>query len=206
MHHGVDTRTNAPWITHQPHEPVVAPPSRPGYSRRPAGAELNDQIVELRSPGLQILMYSPPAVRQLEDGCDYARNFPDGKDVVDYMNECRICAIGTRWPMRDYWLHFSSTMDHAVIARASDHVLLGLEVTKRQLCVRGGDDLFKWDPKCPDEQLVTLDDGIYMVTAIMVPYDGDGPVRIYLHFASTFARPELGYARVPELFCEAPVF
>ena len=167
---------------------------------------LNDQIVELTSPGLQILLCSPRAVRDLEDGGDYARHFPDGKDIVDYMNECRICAIGTRWPSREYWLHFSSTMDHAVIARASDHVLFGVEVNDSQLCVRRGDDLFEWRGKCPDEQLVTLDDGIYLVTAIMVPHGGDGPVRIYFHFASTFARPELGYDRVPELLCEAPVF
>ena len=39
----------------------------------------------------------------------------------------------------------------------------------------------------------------------MVPYTGVGPVRIYLHFAAVVARPDLGFARVPELFCEAPV-
>jgi hypothetical protein len=170
------------------------------------GGRVNDQIVELQNPGLQIMLYSPGEVRELEDGCDYARHFPDGRDIVDYMNECRLGAIGTRWPVRDYWLHFSSTMDHAVIARASDHVMLGLEVTDGQLCIRGGDDLFRWNSRCPDEQVITLDNGVYMVTAIMVPYDGDGPVRIYLHFAPAVMRPDLGYAHVPELFCEAPIY
>jgi hypothetical protein len=167
---------------------------------------VNDQIVELNNPGLQILLYSPGTLRLLEDGGDYAAKFPDGKDVVDYINECRIGAVGTRWPRGDYWLHFSSTMDQSVIARASDHARLGVEVTDGQLCVRGGDDLFKWRKRCPDEQLITLDDGVYNVTACMVPFGGDGPVRIYLHFAAAPARPELGYATVPELFCEAPVF
>lgn len=166
---------------------------------------MNDQIVELAGPGLQILLFSPGEVRELEDGGDYARHFPDGHDLVDYMNDCRIGAIGTRWPSREYWLHFSSTMDHAVIERASDHIVLGLRVTDKQLCIRGGDDLFRWQKRCPDEQLVTVEDGVYMVTAIMLPYEGEGPVRIYFHLARSVAQPDLGYNRVPELFCEAPV-
>jgi hypothetical protein len=121
------------------------------------------------------------------------------------MNECRVLAIGTRWPQRDYWLHFSSSMDHAVIARASDHALFGIEVREQRLCVRGGDDLFRWQTSCPDEQLVTIEDGFYMVTAMMLPVDGDEAVRIYLHFAPAAAPPELGYADVPELYCEPPV-
>jgi hypothetical protein len=167
---------------------------------------VNDQIVELNNPGLQILLYSPGSLRELEDGCDYGRKFPDGKDLVDYINECRIGAIGTRWPRQDYWLHFSSTMDQSVISRASDHARLGVLVTDGQLCVRGGDDLFKWRPRCPEEQLITMADGVYNVTACMLPFGGDGPVRIYLHFAEAPARPDLGYADVPELFCEAPVY
>ena len=166
---------------------------------------MNDQVVELRKPGLQILLYSPGVVRELEEGVDYARKFPDGKDLIDYMNECRLGAIGMRWPTSDYWLHFSATMDHSVIARASDHVRLGIEVSDQQLCIRGGDDLFAWRRRCPEEQLITLDNGIYDVTAVMVPYDGDGPVRIYLHLAAAVARPDLGYDRLPELFCEPPV-
>ena len=166
---------------------------------------MNDQIVELNRPGLQILLYSPGSLRTLEDGCDYARKFPDGKDIVDYINECRVGAIGTRWPHEDYWLHFSTTMDQSVISRASDHARLGLVVSDGQLCVRGGDDLFSWKPRCPNEQLITMADGVYNVTACMLPYGGEGPVRIYLHFAEAPARPELGYAMVPELFCEAPV-
>ena len=166
---------------------------------------MNDQIVELNNPGLQILLYSPDALLELEHGGDYARRFPDGKDVVDYVNECRIGAIGTRWPDADYWLHFSSTMDQSVISKASDHARLGLVVSDGRLCVRGGDDLFKWMPRCPDEQLITMPDGVYNVTACMLPYGGEGPVRIYLHFAEAFARPDLGYADVPELFCEQPV-
>jgi hypothetical protein len=165
---------------------------------------MNDQIVELPNPGLQILLYSPPFVGELEDGQDYARGFPDGKDLVDWINECRLGAIGVRWPGRAYWIHFSSTLDQSVIARASDHVRLGLEVSRGLLCVRGSDDLFAWHSRCPDEQLITMRDGVYDVTACMVPYAGDGPVRIYVHLAPTPARPELGYETVPELFGESP--
>jgi len=167
---------------------------------------MNDQIVELHSPGLQIILYSPFAVRDLERGGQYANHFPDGRDLVDHMNECRVGAIGTRWPTHDYWLHLSSTMDQGVIARASDHVRLGIEVENGLLCVRAGDDLFDWPGPCPDEQLVTLDSGAYAITACMLPYDGEGAVQIYLHFAPTPARPDLGYDMIPELFCEAPVF
>ena len=147
---------------------------------------MNDQVVELASPGLQILLYSPFVAVELEDGGMYAKHFPDGKDLVDYMNECRFAALAMRWPGRDYWLHFSTT--------------------DQQLCVRGSDDLHGWRRECPNEQLVTVEDGIYDVTACMVPYNGDGPLRIYLHLAPAVAMPELGYGRVPELFCEAPVF
>jgi hypothetical protein len=169
------------------------------------GCGLNDQIVELESPGLQIIMYSPFAASEMEDGRDYAARLPDGRDLVDHMNDCRMLAVGTRWPEHGYWLHFSSSLDHAVIARASDHALFGVEVRDQQLCVRAGDDLFRWDPACPNEQLVSIEDGFYMVTAMMLPFDGEGPVRIFLHFAPAVAPPDLGYSTVPELFCEAPI-
>ena len=169
------------------------------------GEDMNDQVVELNSPGLWLLLYSPFAVKELEEGGDYRRRFPDGRDLVDYVNACRFGAIALRFPTQDHWLHLSATMDQSVIARASDHVRLGVEVWDHQLCVRGGDDLFSWQRACPDEQLITLDNGLYNVTACMVPHDGAGPVRIYLHFASTFALPELGYHRVPQLYCETPV-
>ena len=167
---------------------------------------MNDQIVELAAPGLQIILYSPAAAAEFEDGGRYAAKFPDGRDLVDHMNRCRFAAIGTRWPQREYWLHFSTTMDHAVITRASDHVRLGIEVTEQQLCVRGGDDLYRWTRSCPGEQVLTVANGVYNLTACMLPFDGDGPVRIYVHLASVPARPDLGYAAVPELFCEAPVW
>lgn len=167
---------------------------------------MNDQIVELPPPGLQILLYSPAQVSELEDGCDYARRFPDGKDLVDYVNECRLGAFGVRWPAREYWLHVSDTMDQSVIARASDHVRFGLEVRGGLMCIRGSDDLFRWTRRCRDEQLVSLADGVYAVTACMIPYDGGGPVRIYIHLAPTPARPDIGFHRVPDLYGESPIY
>jgi hypothetical protein len=163
---------------------------------------LNDQIVELQSPGLQILFFSPSALSALEDGKSYAARFPDGADLVDTTNAGTVAAVGLRWPARDYWLHLSGSMDHRIVARASDHVRLGLRVEAKQLCVRGGDDLFEWRRRCPDEQLVTIADGHYEITACMVPPSDDGPVRIYLHFVRVIALPDLGYESVPELYCE----
>jgi hypothetical protein len=170
-----------------------------GYRGPLGGFSMNDQVVELTNPGLLILLCSPRALGELEDGCDYARRFPDGKDLVDYINECRAGAIGVRWPGRDYWLHFSSTIDPAVIARASDHIRLGLTVQGGCLCVRRGDDLFAWRAACPDDQLVTVADGVYDVTACLLPHEGAGPVRIFLYLAPARARPDLGYADVPFL-------
>lgn len=168
-----------------------------------AGPGMNDQIVELANPGIHILLFSPALV-DLEEGADYARRFPDGKDLVDYVNECRLAAIGVRWPRAEYWLHFSSTMDHSVIRRASDHVRLGIEIVGGQLGVRAGDDLFRWSRRTPEEQLITLEDGFYEVTACMMP-EQDGALRIYVHLARCPARPELGYQHVPELYGESPV-
>jgi len=37
----------------------------------------------------------------------------------------------------------------------------------------------------------------------IVPGGEDGPVRIYLHFADVAALPDLGYAAIPELYCES---
>jgi hypothetical protein len=165
---------------------------------------MNDQVVELSSPGITLLFYSPSVVRDLKKGRDYMRCFPDGKDTVDYLNECRMGIVGVRWPAQQYWLHFSSTLDHSVIARASDHVRLGLEVSDQQIHVRGGDDLVRWEPRCPNDSVISVPNGIYEVTACMVPFDPevDGPVQIYFHFVKALARPELGYADVPELFCD----
>jgi len=163
---------------------------------------MNDQVVELSSPGITILFYTPSVVAELKKGRDYMRCFPDGKDTVDYLNECRMGVVGVRWPQQDYWLHFSSTLDHSVIARASDHVRLGLEVSDQQLHVRGGDDLVRWEPLCCNDSVISVPNGIYEVTACMVPFDpeNDGSVQIYFHFVQARARPELGYANVPELF------
>jgi hypothetical protein len=177
-----------------------------------ARRSLNDQIVELARPGLQILMYSPAALADLQEGKSYGQRFPDGNDLVDKTNAGTVAAVGLRWPGRDYWLHFSERMDHRVVARASDHVRLGVTVTARQLCVRGSDELFAWKRRCPNDQLVTIADGMYEVTACMVPAsvgrdaasDKEGPVRIYLHFNRVVALPDLGYEVVPELYCESP--
>jgi len=167
---------------------------------------MNDQVVELHNPGLYILLCSPLAVTQLEEGGDYMTRFPDGKDMVDYINECRLAAIATRWPQRPHRLHFSSTMDPGVISRASDHVRLGIEVWHQQLCVRSGDDLFAWRRRCPEDQLISVADGLYAVTACMIPSARESEaVRIYLHLAPSQARPELGYSDVPLLYGESPV-
>ncbi len=167
---------------------------------------MNDQIVELSEPGLQLILYSPQAATLLEEGGNYGQRFPDGCDMVDYVNASRFAAIGTRWPSRHHWLHFSSTMDHAVIQRASDHVRLGVEVTQGQLCVRGSDDLFSWTTRCPGEQIVSIADGYYALTACVVLDDMAETVRIYLHFAAALAKPDLGYDRVPELYGESPAW
>jgi hypothetical protein len=182
-----------------------------GPARPPA--ELNDQIVELKSPGLGILLYAPEALAELVPGSDYSVRFPDDKDLVDYVNECRIGAFGTRWPTRDYWLHVSASFNERVIARAQDHVRFGVAVSGGQLCVRGTDDLFAWRARCPEEQIVTLPDGIYAVTACIVSHETMttsrkkriDPVRIYLHFARATATPDLGYFEVPVLRGEPPV-
>jgi len=166
---------------------------------------MNDQIVELANPGLSIVMYPPSAVTELEEGCDYGATFPDGRDLIDYVNESRLAAVGVRFSSGEYWLHFSATLDGTVIAAARDHVRLGIEIDNQQLCVRGSDDLFRWTAKCPGEQIVSLENGFYEVTACMVPHRNDGLLRIFLHFARLPARPDLGYARLPELHCEAPV-
>jgi len=169
------------------------------------GLPMNDQIVELGGPGLFILVYSPGTLSELEEGGDYGTCFPDGRDLVDYVNDCRLGAVGVRFPARDYWLHFSAAMDHSVIVSATDHVLFGVEVTGQQLCVRGSDDLFCWDRACPGEQILSVEDGTYNVTACIVSQFEDGAFRIFMHFARVAARPELGYERVPELYCQAPI-
>lgn len=166
---------------------------------------MNDQIVELSSPGFRVLLYSPPALSELEAGGRYAARLPDGRDLTDCINSADVAAFGTRWDRADYWIHFSTSMDHTVIAQASDHVLLGVQVSQRQLCVRGGDDLFEWKPACPGEQILTLDDGYYHATVCMLPFDGQGAVRIYVHMAPCSHRPDLGYGDVPELYCVPPV-
>lgn len=166
---------------------------------------MNDQIVELDAPGLQLFMYAPRALGGLEDGRNYAAKFPDGRDLVDYVNESRVAALSTRWPQRSHLLHFSSTFDNSIISRASDHVVLGISVQGSCLYVRGGDDLYNWKNSCPGEQLISVDDGSYSVTACMLPLADDGLVRIYFHFVRVPARAELGYARLPELYATAPV-
>ncbi|MCA9625191.1 MAG: hypothetical protein KC731_39480 [Myxococcales bacterium] len=166
---------------------------------------MNDQIVEIEAPGLQILVHSPAFTRELEEGGRYADKLADGRDLVDHMNDGHLLAVGIRWPTEGYWLHFSSSMDHRIIARASDHAVFRLSVREQQLCVRGGDDLFRWKRRVPDEQVVTAEDGDYLVTAMMTPYAGDGQVRIYFHFARAGLAADIGYSEVPELFCESPL-
>ncbi len=122
---------------------------------------MNDQIVELDAPGLQLILYAPQALANLDQGGNYGARFPDGCDLVDYVNRCRIAALATRFPQSPHLLHFSSTFDNNVIARASDHLILGLNIIGNCLCVRSGDDLFDWRQSCPDEQRVSLAAGNY---------------------------------------------
>ncbi|MSP24582.1 MAG: hypothetical protein EXR75_05340 [Myxococcales bacterium] len=163
---------------------------------------LNDQVAELQAPGLMVLLYAPPAASDLRDGKSYATFFPDGHDLVDKLNSGEFAAVGVRWPRADYLLAFSATLDRTVIARASDHVRLGMRVTGNTVCVRGSDDLFCWSD-CPHEQRIRVADGLYEVTACMVPSPEHSLVRIFFHFALVAALPDLGYMSVPELFGEA---
>ena len=166
---------------------------------------MNEQIVELDAPGLSVLLYSPTALADCRKGHCYVPWLPDGRDLVDHVNDCGLAAFGVRWAELRYFMHFSASLDHSVIARSSDHIRMGIRIEGGQLWVRGGEDLFRWDPSCPNEQIVSIADGLYDITACMVPYDASGYVEIFIGFASALAPPELGYAELPELFCEAPV-
>lgn len=75
---------------------------------------------------------------------------------------------------------FSGAMDHSVIVSATDHVMFGVEVTGQQLCVRGSDDLFGWKKACPGEQILSVDDGFYNVTACIVSQFDDDRVTLSL--------------------------
>lgn len=165
----------------------------------------NEQIVELDAPGLSILLYSPSALSELRPRQSYVPFLPDGRDLVDHVNECRVAAFGVRWAELRYAVHFAASLDRSVIARSSDHIRLGIHIAEGQLCVRGGEDLFDWRPACPSEQIVSIADGLYEVTLCMVPYDASGRVEIFTCFAPALAPPDLGYADLPELYCEPPV-
>jgi hypothetical protein len=166
---------------------------------------MNEQIVELDAPGLSILLHSPESLSDCRKGKCYVPWLPDGRDLVDHVNDCGLAAFGVRWAELRYFMHFSAGLDRGVIARASDHIRLGIRIVGGQLHVRGGEDLFRWDPSCPQEQIVSIADGLYDVTACMLPYDESGYVEIFVGFAPNLALPELGYAELPELYCEAPV-
>jgi hypothetical protein len=153
--------------------------------------------------GLGFIIYSPFAAASIRPGEDYLeKEFLDPARVEKQALEGKIVGVSTGTPGRFLLeIHEGYPADE-VLDKYGYKLRLGVEVRGRTLCIRDLYDLLKWNPECPVNQCIDLDDGYYHVTLLSrEPESGvlgeDQDVLVYLQKLSEM--PKLRFNGVPTL-------
>jgi len=161
--------------------------------------------VELDISGLGIIFYSPAHAAHIGEGEDYlTSSYATDEDVQRHVQSGTIVGFATG-TSGQFILNFISggPPDEAVM-KADFKLRLGLHCTGGMVCVRDLYDLLDWEPECPEEQVIRLEDGFYRLTLCSdTPASGvlgDGQ-EIDVYLESWERLPDLARQGIPTL-CE----
>lgn len=132
------------------------------------------------------MLYSPEAVRLLEEGRDY---MPARDELAEPLRalvaDQAVVFLGTGSPQLDYLLHVHRRAPTAAERRrARTAVVFGLRIAGRRLLVRDGYDPMEWHERGESVRSAPLADGYHRIDALWLPETNDEAMRVHL-----FARP-----------------
>lgn len=137
------------------------------------------------------------------DGEDYlASNFWQPEKVAEHVNACQLSAFCTGSPGRFHLILTDGIYPEDVIRNAMAKIRLGIEVRDQTLCFRDLYDLMEWKSECPPDQVISIPNGFYLLTAYTeLPESGilGDNQTITIHFQYVQSRPTLVWHRVPDL-------
>lgn len=165
--------------------------------------ECEDPLIVLEVAGPGIVFYSPASAQHIRPGSDYfSSHYLTEDQVQTHIQAGTIVGFGTGTP-GVYVLRILFGYPEDDYAQSCQFKLrLGLRVSDGVVCVRDLNDLSDWDPQCPPEQMLELEDGIYHVTLCSdIPETGvlgDGQIiNTFLHKLKEF--PKLATEGIPTL-------
>jgi hypothetical protein len=117
--------------------------------------------------GLGMILYSPSSVAHIVPGEDYlSSHFWEESDVQRHIQEGKLVAFQTGTSGRFFLKFLAGYPDAARLRDAKYKYRIAIRVADSSVCIRDLYDLLRWDPDCPEEQMLALDDGIYHVTLV----------------------------------------
>jgi hypothetical protein len=120
------------------------------------------------------------------------------------VNACTLPGFCTGSPGRYLVSVFSGIPPTGAVESAQFALRLGIEVRGGRIHFRDLYDLMRWNPKTPDAQVVSFEDGFYAVTVLSsLPSSGIAgeAQQIYIYLEATTSKPTLNWDGVP-LLCE----
>lgn len=162
-----------------------------------------NNIIELDISGIGIIIYSPWAVAHIEPNSDYlSSDYWEDVDVGNHVRNCSLTALAVGSSGR-FRLHISTEPTDIAALQASEfRAALCLEVRDQIVCVRDLYDLMEWEPRCPQIQTFSIEDGFYHISAYTsTPSSGvlGDNQDLYLNFQQVPNKPEITWQGVPQL-------
>jgi len=159
--------------------------------------------IDLEISGLGIILYSPASAAHIVEGSNYLRaHYVEPTEVQRHIQNGTIVGFGTASPGNFSLRFLSGYPTDARLLQARFKLRLGIRCEGGKVCCRDLYDLICWQPECPPEQMIDVDDGIYHLTLCSdrPPSGrlGDGQI-IDIYLAQLEEFPQLATEGIPTL-------
>jgi hypothetical protein len=164
---------------------------------------INGREIILVTSGMGIVFYSPKWASHIEEGADYfTSHYATEQQVQSHIQSGTIVGFMTGSPGRYILAFHAGYPDETYVQNCRFKLRLGLNCAGGIVCFRDLFDLIQWDPNCPLDQTLRIEDGCYHVTLCSeMPTSGslgdDQIINIYL--AKLEAFPRLAKQGIPTL-------
>ena len=172
------------------------------------GREICDVLhqVNLMVDGLGIAFFSAKKMAYVKSNSDFfEEEFDRPADIANHINKGDITAFctGSGGDFNMYFFLGQPTED--ILEEFPISVRLALEVQGGSVQFCDVYWLMKWDTDFPKEQIISLEDGYYEMTACTrLPESGfwGEDQTIYIYFQKVAQMPQLDYKGIPDLFID----
>lgn len=123
------------------------------------------ETINISIDGMGLVVYSPFAVKKIPEGEDFLeKSLWNPEDVKKQVEACQIVPFCTGSP-GDYIINcYEDLPDEDYLSRFEYILRLGIIVRNDTVCIRDLFDFMQWDPRCPDEQKISIPSGYYVMT------------------------------------------